>query len=265
MAESIDPAIAVQAYLEVAKLRADDVQLLLYAAGGLASLGSYEKAETTFKRVIEIDPNNIDARLFLGQTYQDTEKHDAAIEQYRTALELDTNNLRATTKLIQLYQAADNKELRDTTIEQLYNTRKLGNNPELNATNFYIRDQFNTDQFRVFVLEYFELIGDRAVKIRFRIHDLETNQPANIISLGSYEPTTAIARELGSIGPDDRRFHLDGYPPDGSHQTFGFYTNQPDYDLVKAQVIEILNQTIKPVSSTQIVRPQPTPQPVESP
>lgn len=60
------------------------------------------------------------------------------------------------------------------------------------------------------------------------------------ISLGSYDATTKIDREMGHIGPNDRLYHLDMYCPGpkssegvsqwGGHHTLGFYEQLPDFD-----------------------------------
>ena len=48
-----------------------------------------------------------------------------------------------------------------------------------------------------------------------------------------------------------RLFHLDGSSPDGrAHQSFAFFTGEPDYDRVKAAVLEILHGTRNPRSET---------------
>ena len=76
------------------------------------------------------------------------------------------------------------------------------------------------------------------------------------VSLGSYDSTTNISRELGEIGPDDRVFHLDGYAPDGSHYTYAFYNSEPDYDTVRKLVFKVLAGKHSAISSTVLSKPK---------
>ena len=59
-----------------------------------------------------------------------------------------------------------------------------------------------------------------------------------------------LSRELGSIGADERLYHLDGYGPDGSHYTFGFFESQPKYDVVREMALEALTGELNAISST---------------
>ena len=46
----------------------------------------------------------------------------------------------------------------------------------------------------------------------------------------------------------ERRYHLDGYDPDGSHVSFENFTNNPGYAATKKLVCEIVEGRRKPVS-----------------
>jgi Tfp pilus assembly protein PilF len=51
-----------------------------------------ERAEAEFLKAIEIDPEHIDARLYLSLLYADMGELQKAIQQLRTILEIDPNN-----------------------------------------------------------------------------------------------------------------------------------------------------------------------------
>jgi len=56
---------------------------------------------------------------------------------------------------------------------------------------------------------------------------------------GTYEMTTSFAREKGSIGPEDRLYHLDLYDGD-SHQTLGFSKVAYTFEQVRDAAIKHL-------------------------
>ena len=97
---------------------------------------------------------------------------------------------------------------------------------------------------KVMAFELYELKGDRALRYVFSILNKEENGQEFRISLGSYETTNTIWRELKNPPPkkDERMFHLDGYFKGGGHATYGMYFPEPTYDEMRAKVIEILEK-----------------------
>ena len=69
------------------------------------------------------------------------------------------------------------------------------------------------------------------------------------ISLGSYDDTTEIARELKKIPTSNRLYHLDEYSASG-HKTYAFFNFKPGYDQVRTNVVNILEGKMKPISSS---------------
>ena len=70
------------------------------------------------------------------------------------------------------------------------------------------------------------------------------------VSLGSYDDTTEIARELGEIRKDQRAYHVDKY--DGNeHETFAHFNEQPAYESVREIVVDVLNAKRSPISRSR--------------
>lgn len=153
-------------------------------------------------------------------------------------------------KEIQALSAAGKLEERNAKIEELKKEWNSGTHPELSEKGFFIRDQIVLEDTRVYVLEYYELKGDRALVWKFLpSKEGSEAEPDLIVSLGSYEATTKIARELGEIKPNGRMYHLDGYEPDGGHKTFAMFKKLPDYEKVKELAVKALKGTLKEESS----------------
>ena len=71
-----------------------------------------------------------------------------------------------------------------------------------------------------------------------------------IISAGSYETTTRMAREMKEIKTDERLYHIDLYKT-GSHATLYIGKEKPSYGQTRALVIKhITGQAKKPLSNT---------------
>ena len=72
------------------------------------------------------------------------------------------------------------------------------------------------------------------------------------MSLGSYDATTEFASATGSVGPDERVFHLDGYVPNGNHYTYAFFNSMPKYEVIKEMALKACAGEQDVVSSTVI-------------
>ncbi|MBI4616659.1 MAG: hypothetical protein HY720_23815 [Planctomycetes bacterium] len=178
----------------------------------------------------------------------------AAAELFKRLKAIEPASWEVRTKLVQAFQAAGDRAARDAERAELFEFRRSSEEEAIRDAAFYCRDQFLVGTRRVYVLEYFELEGERALRYRFSVsREGEETEPEFYISLGSYESTTAVSRELGEIGPDERMFHLDGYFEGGtSHRTYGFFKKEPDYDAVREQVLGVLSGEIRAISGTDL-------------
>ena len=175
-----------------------------------ASEDDTDSAEKHLLAAIKQKPDDVDSHYNLGQLYQDTKQYRFAIKRFETVVELAPNDWRAISKLVQVNEAASDYAARDAAIERIYEVWRSNVNEDLSKQGFYIREQRKTENGKVFALEYFELKGERARKFVFKLQDEQTGELKFDVSLGSYDHTTNISRELGEIGADERIYHLDG-------------------------------------------------------
>lgn len=213
------------------------------------SIGQHDEAYRLLKEITEAQPSNVDAAFNMGQLCQNLGKNEEALSSFLKVVEENPSDWRAKSKIIQLYQATNQLKERDEHRAQLLKMRTAGNIESLSKEAFYCRDQFSVARNDVMVFEYFELTGDRAIRYSFVVLDPKTNKKEYKISLGSYDSTNAISHELGEIEEGKRLFHLDGYYPKGVHKTFGFYKGEPEYDVVRAEVLKIVSGEQKEISS----------------
>jgi tetratricopeptide (TPR) repeat protein len=188
---------------------------------------------------LRANPSDMDALYNLGLMDYLTEDFAGAIRHWKALRALNPNDWRVREKLVQAFWGAGDKEAAVAETAELREARKSGTFPELTAKEFFVCDQFQIGEVRAFVLEYYDLKGDRPLAWKFLLksgHDYLDHR----FSVGSYETSTKFARAEGTIGPQDRLYHLDGYWANGSHVTYEFYHNRPDYLDVRKQVQQII-------------------------
>lgn len=214
--------------------------------------GENEKAELHYLAALKKRPDNINLNSNLGQLYQNTNQHVKARVYFSKVVKIDPNAWRAAAKLVQVNQAIGDIPERDKAIENIYSLWREGNIDELVKQGFYIRELSTIDSGKLFVLEYFELNGEYARKYVFKIQDPVSGDIKFDISLGSYDSTTQVSRELGEIGPNDRMYHLDGYAPNGSHYTYAMFDSLPNYDDIRELVFKVLHGKRNAISGMEL-------------
>jgi len=248
------PDGALPAYKKAIELEAGNFDAHYNLAVIYADKDNFENTEKHFLAAIKAKPDDLDSHYNLGQLYQNNKKHRAAIAKFEKVMTLNPNEAQALAKLVQENAAINDNKARDMAVERIYKLWSSGQDKAHAEQGFYIREQFDFEQDRIFVLEYFELKGERAKKYVFKRQNQQTKELMFDVSLGSYEHTTKISREIGDIGPDDRLFHMDGYAPDGSHYTYGFYMPMPTYDTVKEIALKAFSGEQDIVSSMTVTK-----------
>lgn len=245
-----DLGAASEAYKNALVIDERNLDAHIQLAAIYTDLGDTFAAEKHFLAAVEQIPDDVDTNYNLGQLYQNSGQHDSAIKQFEKVVELEPTDWRAIAKLVQENEAIGETAARDAAIEKIYAIWRSNVSEELSEQGFYIREQRHLENGKLYVLEYFELKGERARKIVFKLQDQQTGEAKFEVSLGSYEATTEFARASGSVGPDERVFHLDGYAPNGSHYTYAFFNSMPTYETIKEIALKALAGGQEVISAT---------------
>jgi tetratricopeptide (TPR) repeat protein len=72
--------------------------------------GLYYEAVGAFERALELDPNAVEARMGLGEVYEDKGLYKEAIEEYRRVIELEPRHTNAMYNLAVAYEKVDPRE-----------------------------------------------------------------------------------------------------------------------------------------------------------
>ena len=70
----------------------------------------YYESVTAYKKAIDLDPNSVDARMGLGEVYEDKGLYKEAMEEYRRVIDLDGKHTGAMYNLALVYEKVDPKE-----------------------------------------------------------------------------------------------------------------------------------------------------------
>ena len=113
------------------------------------------------------DPSDASALYNLGLMNYLEDDFSGAIKNWKTLRSVDPDNWRVREKLIQGYWGAGDVKSARSEIEELRKTRESGKHSELNEKAFFICDQFQVGEIRAFVLEYYNLEGERPLAWKF--------------------------------------------------------------------------------------------------
>lgn len=183
----------------------------------------------------------------LGTARAQLQQHDRALAAWDAYRRIVPGDWRARVKVIQSCQALGDSARLERERDELLALRRSGTNPDLMREVRYCREQFRANDLPVVAYEILEPAGEMRVFYQFLV-----GQPDGTLigqySLGSYDSTTEVSRELGKIGPDDRIYHLDWYGS-GGHTTFRFFSQLPSYEEARADVIAATTGALPTLSS----------------
>ncbi len=206
-----------------------------------------------FQEILAITPKEQNTLFYAGVAAERLNNAQDAIGFYTALLDTYPNDWQTMERLIVLYSSDNQTELRDKYRSRLYKLWQSQSDPELSERSIFLLDKFETEQSLVYVFNAFKMEGLTPILYKFDIYQPKERPlkdgPSKVISLGTYEKTNQKSKAVGEIGPNDRLFHLDGYLPDGSHDTYDYYKYEPSYDQTKFVVLDILANRKLPLSS----------------
>lgn len=214
--------------------------------------GKYVESIQSLEKALHRYPEGSNILWNLGLASAAAGQHEKALTYWQRYRKLRSEDWQAIPKLIQTYQALGRTQQRDEALELLLQLWKNTKDPKFREAPLFCREQFKVEGRLVLAYQFFEPSGEWMQFYRFSVADAGGRE-AFFISLGSYDMTTKISRELGEIGNDQRVYHFDGYYPEGLHKTFGFLNDKtaPAYDDIRPTVIRILTGEISAQSSSQ--------------
>ena len=216
----------------------------------LMEKGRFKEAIPFLKEAEKVFSDNSSVLWNLGLASAEVQNHRDALSCWQKYCRFKPGDWMGIAKLVQAYQALGDFNARDREIKELYARRAASKDSDLAKTDRFCREQFVVAGKKVFAFEIFEPRGERRIFYRFAILDSKTGDETSFISLGSYDGTTQIARELGEIAESERIYHIDRYAG-SAHESFAFFKAKPSYGTVREIVEEIMSGKAKAIAGSR--------------
>jgi tetratricopeptide (TPR) repeat protein len=218
-------------------------------AMSLLQAGKRKDALRAFNVIIAAKPADPSEALFqAGRLSLDDGNWRAARPLLEKLVKLRPGSFPSWELMIQACQAAGDTDCRNDAIQSLYDAWHTALDPETQSQVAFRRDRIFGPKRTVVALETLDPGGDDIVRFLFQPVDDEHH----LILVRADNETNTRWRESGLIPPSTIVYHLDTVEqlPSGktSDRSYEFYLEPPEYDVVRAKVLQILSGTIKPTN-----------------
>lgn len=225
-----------------------EVRRLFDGSIAAAERSDFPTAIAMTDSLLAIDATIPSALWNLGVWHARQQEFPQALSAWKSLRSLDSTDWQVEAKLIQTYQALGDSQRRDSALAGLLAHRLVTKNPGFLEAKAFCREQATLEGRQVMALQAFEPQGERKVFVVFYLLGADGRDTARF-SLGSYDGTTAIARQVGQIREDESIYHLDYYA-ERFHITYAFLRAQPSYDELRSMVVRALRGELEPLSSS---------------
>lgn len=234
---------ALEGFKKVTQLKDGSLNAWLSIGEIFSEQGKPEKAAQAFRDAL---PNvSKDSTLYnralynVGATEYLNEQYKQAKDAFEELLKRVPDDYRAMAKLIQVYYAQKNYKATEPFKTKLYQAWKAGVLPD-HMENDFCFDQFMWNGKRIFVYERFAEDEDLYYKHVFYITDAEGKTECQVQTEYSF-----------AIAMSGKKYTL-GMTKGGKHYTYiqFLFEDKPDYDELKKSVLKILDEKVKPSSSS---------------
>lgn len=234
--------------------RADEVAPTVAAAAALYDKGQKDESLRMAEAILQKTPNDFGA-LYLAARIEQDKGHVEKALKYAETLGKDYRGVVVSWELLaQLYQATGQLDRRDSAVRELISTQRSALDPAVRARPYILRDRIDAYGHSVVTRENFDTGGNDYIKYLF-VPVQEMAEPSKALLLIADDALTQSWIESGMLPAGKRLFHLDSiYRIDGNtqgHTVYQIYTDLPDYDTIRAKVLEIMSGKAKPLSGQQ--------------
>jgi len=196
-------------------------------------------------------PSQVTCLFNLGTSQMKLQLWQKALDTFLLASQADPNDWQVVSKIVQCRSSLNQKEERTTGIQKLQSLHAAG---KINAPRFCL-EQIPIGNGNILVYQQFKFSGEFGAPFIMMIWENQLSpNPAfpKYCSLGSYDQTTAIAWETGSLPKTHRIWHCDSYYTNGSHATLFMngYPSTPAYDVVRDILLNGMQNQANVISSS---------------
>jgi len=221
-------------------------------ATALMHAGKSRQALHAFDAIIAADPPDPSQALYAASLL-DLQNDDwrSAKPYVQRLIKLRPGSFQAWELMVQVDQAAGDMEDRDLAIQSLYTAWRDAPNSQMRSHVAFVRDRIVGPKHTLITQQTLETGGDEILRFLFQPAD-EAGTARHLIVVQSDGATNERWREDGTVSYGTVVYHLDTVENVANGQSvvrpYKYYLEPPDYDTVRATVVEILTGTAKPLS-----------------
>jgi tetratricopeptide (TPR) repeat protein len=215
---------------------------------GLAALRANrpQAALDDFQKALQANPNDAAANMLAATAALSLYKGDLAVQYAEKARQLDPDNWKVHTTLVAAYAAAGKKVQRDEERETLRKLHADPHAPDAMQTSGFLLEIFPVKQYRVDAIEYFQPVGKLHVYYRFILRNAQGRRVWQIdAESNDFDQKSWAAAHPGDAAAGKRQFQLSGQDAD-LHTDYRMFSGLADYDLIRAQVVGVINAQTGP-------------------
>jgi tetratricopeptide (TPR) repeat protein len=215
---------------------------------GLAALKANQPqaALEDFQKTLQANPDDVAANLLAATAALSLYKSDLAVQYAEKARQLDPDNWKVHTTLVGAYAAAGKKTERDQERETLRKLHADPHAPDAMQTSGFMLEMFPLKQYRIDAIEYFQPVGKFHVYYRFLIRNAQGRRVWQIdAESNDFDQKSWATAHADEAAAGKRQFQLVGEDAD-LHTDYRMFSGVPDYDLIRAQVVGVIQAQTAP-------------------
>jgi len=199
-----------------------------------------QAALANFQQALQIDPGNATAAQLAATAALELYQAPLAVQYAEKAHQLDPQSWKIHTTLVAAYAAAGNRQLRDQERALLRQMHTTGP-PDARQASGFLLEMFPSGPDRVNAVEYFEPMGKFHTYYRFLVRQPDGRRIWEIdIQSNDFDEKSWAGAHPAQAASGQRQFQLTGHGDNGKETDYRMFSGQPDYDTVRAMVVQIL-------------------------
>jgi len=153
--------------------------------------------------------------------------------------------------MVQITQAQGDLKRRDEALERFRAAIASAIDPDVRLRNSVVRDMIRVGNRVVWAVDYFDRTGTDFTRYQFTMGDASRDPESGLV-LRTDPESTENWSQTALLPADKPLFHLDAAVrgPGGAivYSNYQFFVGEPDYDTVRAKVLQILRGDAPPLS-----------------
>ena len=199
-----------------------------------------QAALADFQQALQADPQNATAAQLAATAALELYQAPLAVQYAEKAHQLDPQSWKIHTTLVAAYAAAGNRQQRDQERALLRQLHATGAPDARQATGFLL-EMFPSGPNRVDAVEYFEPVGKFHTWYRFLVRRPDGQRIWEVdVQSNDFDEKSWAQAHPAQAAAGQRQFQLTGYGDNHQEVDYRMFSGQPDYDTIRAMVIQIL-------------------------